>query len=63
MRMAGSVEARTAPIISATGKATPKTGATTRATITVVMRTPGRASKPSPTSTLESTRSEMPTPP
>jgi hypothetical protein len=61
--MAGSVDANTAPISSATGKATPKMGATAKATMTVVMRTPGRASKPSPTATLEITLNEMPTPP
>jgi hypothetical protein len=63
MRMAGSVEANTAPISSATGKATPNMGATARATMTVVVRTPGKANKPSPTATLEITRNEMPTPP
>ena len=63
MRMAGSVDANTAPISSAAGEATPKMGATAKATMTVVMRTSGRASKLSPTATFEITLNEMPTPP
>jgi hypothetical protein len=63
MRMAGSVEASTAPIINATSRLTPKIGATTAATTKAVMKMPGRTSRPRPTAVREITRSEMPTPP
>jgi hypothetical protein len=63
MRMAGSVAARTDPTSRATGKATPNTGQTTSATITAVMSTPGRTSRPRPTAVREITRKEMPVPP
>ena len=63
MRIAGSVEASTAPMSRATGKATPNTGETTSATITAVMSTPGRTSNPRPTAVPEITRKEMPVPP
>jgi hypothetical protein len=57
------VEANTAPIIRATVKATPKIGATARATMNAVSSTPGSASRASPPAVREITRSEMPVPP
>src|SRR5919206_2283255 len=49
IRMAGSVAAKTAPTMRATGRGTPKTGATVTATITAVRKRPGRTRRPKPT--------------
>jgi hypothetical protein len=46
MRMVGSVGASTAPIIKATSRLTPKIGPTTGATMSGLMKTPGKTSRP-----------------
>ena len=59
----GILADRTAPTSRATGKATPKAGETTSATMRAVRSTPGKTSRPRPTAVLEITCSEMPVPP
>ena len=61
--MAGSVEARTAPMSRATGKATPNTGQTTSATITAVMSTPVEDQKAEADGGTGDHAQEMPVPP
>src|SRR5919199_736559 len=47
----------------ATGRGTPKTGATVTATIAAVRKRPGRTRRLKPTAVRESTRNEIPVPP